>query len=338
MRELPHLADFFAFARARHEIYMRRAARLPAPWSEDPIFHEHKFTNIFRELDRTTVWIRENIRDELDRRVRTGQVPPVVLLFGVIAARWFNRTETLQAILDFSARRCNDPWKIFEPDTWVEYEYDLAAELRNRLKTFVTGAYMIKTPTGMPKLNGIMTVIRRSISGRIPFDGGEVILAELADHLMSHRGRVTLQAVTEALTEVDHLGPFLAYEIVTDLRHTHLLDGAHDITTWANPGPGAARGIVRLQGRWEDPAMIRPSGKRAGQRYRKAWHMITRTEALDVMRHVLEASLLPEAWPSHWPRWEMREVEHTLCEFDKYCRIKNGEGKTKEKFVPKTTY
>jgi hypothetical protein len=27
-----------------------------------------------------------------------------------------------------------------------------------------------------------------------------------------------------------------------------------------------------------------------------------------------------------WPIWEMREVEHTLCEFDKYMRVVNGEG------------
>jgi hypothetical protein len=29
----------------------------------------------------------------------------------------------------------------------------------------------------------------------------------------------------------------------------------------------------------------------------------------------------------HWPAWEMREVEHTLCEFDKYERARLGEGK-----------
>jgi hypothetical protein len=42
------------------------------------------------------------------------------------------------------------------------------------------------------------------------------------------------------------LGPFLAYEIVTDLRFTALLENAPDIMTWANPGPGAKRGITRL--------------------------------------------------------------------------------------------
>jgi hypothetical protein len=30
-----------------------------------------------------------------------------------------------------------------------------------------------------------------------------------------------------------------------------------------------------------------------------------------------------------WPSWEMRDVEHTLCEFDKYERIRLGEGRTR---------
>jgi hypothetical protein len=28
-----------------------------------------------------------------------------------------------------------------------------------------------------------------------------------------------------------------------------------------------------------------------------------------------------------WPAWEMREVEHSLCEFDKYERVRRGEGR-----------
>jgi hypothetical protein len=30
---------------------------------------------------------------------------------------------------------------------------------------------------------------------------------------------------------------------------------------------------------------------------------------------------------AQWPRWEMREVEHSLCEFDKYSRVRSGEGR-----------
>jgi hypothetical protein len=33
-----------------------------------------------------------------------------------------------------------------------------------------------------------------------------------------------------------------------------------------------------------------------------------------------------------WPEWDMRTVEHTLCEFDKYERVRLGQGAPRQKF------
>ena len=41
-------------------------------------------------------------------------------------------------------------------------------------------------------------------------------------------------------------GGFHSYEIVTDLRHTYLLENASDINLWANIGPGCRRGLARI--------------------------------------------------------------------------------------------
>jgi hypothetical protein len=49
---------------------------------------------------------------------------------------------------------------------------------------------------------------------------------------------------------------------------------------------------------------------------------------------LLSASRLEHNWPHEWPAWEMREVEHTLCEFDKYERARLGEGRPKQRFNP----
>ena len=47
------------------------------------------------------------------------------------------------------------------------------------------------------------------------------------------------------------------------------------------------------------------------------------------MRQLLEASQSYEHWPNtdEFPPLEMREIEHTLCEFDKYERVRLGEGR-----------
>ena len=116
------------------------------------------------------------------------------------------------------------------------------------------------------------------------------------------------------------IGDFLAYEIVSDLRHTKYLRDAPDIMTWANAGPGALRGLTRLWG--YQPKTRQISG-----------YSFPKKNALEAMQTLLEKS--QEArWELHTPPWEMREVEHWLCEFDKYERIRLGQG-VLERFVPK---
>ncbi len=41
-----------------------------------------------------------------------------------------------------------------------------------------------------------------------------------------------------------------------------------------------------------------------------------------IRRHVGEEAI--------WPPLELREIEHSLCEFDKYERVRLGEGKPKQ--------
>jgi hypothetical protein len=117
---------------------------------------------------------------------------------------------------------------------------------------------------------------------------------------------------------VKYIGSFMAYELVTDLRHTALLRDAPDINTWAATGPGAARGLDWVFG---GPTVPRGYGK-------PKW------EAADLaeMMVLLEMSRDPRNWPAEWPRWELREVEHTLCEYDKWKRGCNGE-KLKRTYV-----
>jgi hypothetical protein len=103
----------------------------------------------------------------------------------------------------------------------------------------------------------------------------------------------------------------MAYEIVTDLQHTPgFLDRAPDIMTWANAGPGAIRGLNRIHGR--------PLEQQ---------HPKQKTN--EEMREILQASQDPTNWPADWPSWDMRTVEHTGCEWDKYERLRLGQGTVK---------
>lgn len=278
--------EFFEYARSRHQIYLDRKAGKPYPWTSDPILLEYRFCNVYRELDTTTIWFREKIRESL----RDSDE----VLFATIAFRWFNRIETGEIIQDYLLTGA--------------YKWDMEAVKLQLLgqKPIVTGSYIIKTPNGMDKLTGVLWCI-------------EQLRLDCADLAHTIVGGASLEKAWEKLKEYPFLGDFMAYEIVTDLVHTHLLENAKDIDTWANPGPGAARGYSRILG--QDPTYLNRNSKA----HRKI--------LIEGMQEILKESILhgfEDLDEGDWPMWAMREVEHTLCEFDKYTRVKNGEGRPRQ--------
>lgn len=121
--------------------------------------------------------------------------------------------------------------------------------------------------------------------------------------------------LTDQLRSLPRVGGFIAYEAVTDCTYSFLTESP-DREMWANAGPGAVRGLNRLAG---EPltAPRKPE------------------EATGAMRALLPA--LRKEWPRAWLkpgdlRIGMREVEHSLCEFDKYCRVLLGKGSPRSRY------
>jgi hypothetical protein len=104
---------------------------------------------------------------------------------------------------------------------------------------------------------------------------------------------------------------FMAYEVVCDLRYTSILNRATDKMTWSNPGPGAKRGLNRLL----DRNLKSPISK-------DEWI----AESNRLLRTV-NRRILPQL-----PRFEAREIEHSLCEYDKYERVLFNQGQSKRKY------
>src|SRR5688500_1105681 len=108
----------------------------------------------------------------------------------------------------------------------------------------------------------------------------------------------------------------MAHEIVCDLRYTSILDNASDKLLWSNPGPGAIRGLMRVLG-----SEIKNKSNATSPPVPKDWEMQTRKLL----------ALLQQRFPE-MPPFEMREVEHSLCEYDKYFRLLFGAGKSKRTY------
>jgi len=171
------------------------------------------------------------------------------------------------------------------------------------LRTF-TGAYII-TNQGL-KLKKSEVVVDHFLT---PIWEAQHKLAETATNTNS------LQAVHEAMASYRGWGGggFMSYEVVTDLNYTPVLDKASDRFSWANAGPGAKRGLNRIHDRTLTKSM-------------------PQTQANKEMQELLVQA--PDYIQSHVPieAVDMRTIEHSLCEWDKYERVRLGQGKPRSKY------
>src|SRR5574343_225553 len=305
----PRITDMAAFMRARPQIYRDRKDGKPGSWTSDPILVGGRFCNIFRELDTVTIWIREHIREPFADHPH--------LWFMLAIARYINGPPTLNMLMlqDRHGERLypgawpDDP--NFRPEALTAALEDIAASGHK----VYTGAYMIRAESDPNKPWYSWSkhrYIAEIVLGRLweRRSGWEYTLAG------KNEGYPNLERTWDVFQDPYFVGwgPFMAYEVVTDLRHTRYLRDANDTMTWANAGPGAIRGLNRMYGR---DLNAQPPKSQTNEEMRLL---------------MLEMNASIDLWPEPWPELEMRDVEHSLCEFDKYERVRHGEGKMRSKY------
>ncbi len=262
---------FWYFINERHRIYLKKSASEPRPWTDDPILREWKFCNVFRELDTGTIWLRKHFRE-------TYADAGPLLLFNIAWYRLFNWIPTAKAL----------GWR-------TSWEIDDVIKILRCLPQVFTNAHMVRGSSGEEKIVTYAKV-------------GREIWESKGDLYQAARKWRRLEIEFDILTDFRNIGPFLAYEIVTDLRHTEILGDATDINSWANTGPGALRGLRRI------------------------WPGLPKGDALVKMHALLKGSKHERG--SHVPPLELRDIETSLCEADKYIRVKNREGTPRCRYRP----
>lgn len=290
-------APLIAFMRARHEIYMKRFGSAPYPWSTDNILNTYRFCNVYRELDKVTQWISRNIRDPFSDHPQ--------LWFMLAAARQVNWPESLEELI--ADREGAWPhWKSLSRWKPERFRAILNDRKARGLQVY-TGAYMLTN------------VLDRNAPG--PHDKPHFTAYKVLGSLIPRADAIvtaTAQSMGVTHTELRQgygWGGFMAYEVVCDMRWTRYGRNWGDVNFFAHAGPGALRGLNRLEGR----ELTAPRSE---------------ANALGAM-----VALLPEVQKGWWkpsamtPRLELREIEHSLCEFDKYERTRLGQGKPRSRYT-----
>ena len=294
----------------RQSIYLRRQLNPDnqSAWTSDPIFQQYSFCNVFREQDRVTQWIKQYIREPFaDHRN---------LWFLLCVARQINWPHTLSALLTSSGL----------PDCWYPHRAcNILLRRQAEGHKVYTGAYMlrgdIQKNDGTSNDKPTYTCFKVLDPVYVAVDNMGVDPMELGHPLSS-----SIQSATEYLDSFHGWGGFLAYEVATDLRHTRYLRDAPDVMTWANPGPGAKRGLNRIFGREVKKALPRKQAMEEIQ------------QLLEMAIKVMPGWMAPRTTGFHraddLPLLEMRDIEHSLCEMDKYQRVLLGEGRPRATFKP----
>lgn len=223
-------------------------------------------------------------------------------------------TETKWLADNWRMRKNNDFWfaaLVFRFINWHETAVELGfpvpwdperfiAVLESRkyreLKVY-SGAYMISTH-GVKEAKS--TYLARSLT----------IIWRRREELRP-RPDDTCRSFYERLVQCFDLGSFLAAQVVADVKYHPSLSHASDFLTFVAPGPGSKRGLNRVLG---NPVKAAWKGKEWEYQFYKLFAMMT-----NVCKDIL-------------PPIHAQDLQNCLCEFDKYERVRLGEGRLRSTY------
>lgn len=277
MRTRPEVFDtYWEFAAERQRIFYRRLAGQRAPWTADPILAKHRFCNAYRASDRVSQYLIRHIiyGEHLSRK-------PEDIVFRILLFRFFNQTETW----DLLETLYGDPrLDNFDVDRWYR-DMDTGMGLFG-------AAYMLcgVKVFGYDKKHGnYLALVRKMVDDGVV---GKILNAR------------SLEEIYRTLHQYPLVGEFLAYQILTDLNYSDVVN--FDDNSFTMAGPGAVRGIDKV---FED---------REGRSYEYAIQWMRERQAAEFEKRGVPLSI---AWLWGHPLQAI-DIQNLFCETDKYSRVK----------------
>lgn len=126
----------------------------------------------------------------------------------------------------------------------------------------------------------------------------------------------TLEAFYDRLRRFRGMGSFIAAQVVADAKFVAPLTQAPDWESFAASGPGSRRGLARVMGMPD---------------IRASWPERLWRERLSGLKVIIDQKVKEAGMPVITGQ----DLQNCLCEFDKYERVRLGQGRPKAKYPGK---
>ena len=287
---------YWYFACERQNIFLKKLNNLPAPWTDDEILRTYKFCNSYRVNDRVSQYLLKNVIYNNKKYTKE------TMLFRIILFKLFNKESTWELLLE----NFND----------VTLENFNQSKYSNVLKNALNNGVKIYNDAYISCANKAFGYDRKH-------DNHLALLNKMFNEDKMQDRIVKCKTMEEAFNIIKSyplIGNFMAYQLVTDINYSEVVDWKENEFTVA--GPGSLRGIKKCfidKGKMSNEDIIKYMFKHQEEEFKRL--------NLDFKR-IGNRPL------------QLIDCQNIFCELDKYCRkafpdLKSNRTKIKKHYIPK---
>ena len=289
---------YWYFANERQNIFIKKLNGDTPPWTNDAILKTYKFCNSYRVNDRVSQYLLKNV-------IYNGKTyKDEDMLFRIILFKLFNKESTWELLLK--------EFKDITLSTFdiKEYSKVLTNAINNNIKIY-NDAYI----SCATKAFGY----DRKHDNHLALLNKMFIIDKVQDKILKC---TNMEQAFKIIKSYPLIGNFMAYQLITDINYSNIVDWKEDEFTVA--GPGSLRGIKKCfidKGNLSNEDIIR--------------YMYNHQEE-EFKRLNLDFKTIGNR------KLQLIDIQNIFCELDKYCRekvpsLKSNRTKIKKKYIPKQT-
>ena len=288
---------YWYFACERQNIFLKKKNGEPAPWTKDEILQEFKFCNSYRVNDRVSQYLLKNV-------IYNGKkYTDADMIFRIILFKLFNKEAT---------------WELLENEigdiTLSSFDFNKYSQI---LEKAINNGQKIYNDAYISCANKAFGYDRKHEN--------HLALLEkmfLKDHIDTKIiNSKNMEEAFNIIKSYPLIGNFMAYQLITDINYSNVVDFSEMEFTVA--GPGSERGIKKCfisTGGLSKEEIIKYMCKNQKKEFKRL--------SLDFK-------------PIGNRPLQLIDCQNIFCELDKYCRqavpeLKSNRTKIKKKYVVKT--